>query len=69
MEAATPESTTIPPERRTFTWGISSSEIPFMRATEAETAGEGSNCGNGDCGAITRLPSRREQGRGKTERV
>ena len=58
--------------RRSFTWGIRSTDISFMRVTEAEAALDG--CGNcSDCSAIAkedpargkRLPGRvGSEGRG-----
>ena len=40
--------------RRSFTWGVRSTDISFMRSTEAEAALEGcSNCG--DCSAIAKI--------------
>jgi hypothetical protein len=37
--------------KRSFTWGIKTTDISFMRMAEAEAAMEGS--GGGDCSAIS----------------
>jgi len=45
---------TATPAKRTFRWGISSTDIDFMQHRELEGARDGSNCS--DCSAISPLP-------------
>jgi hypothetical protein len=42
--------------KRSFSWGIKTTDISFMRMTEAEAAMEGSS-GGGDCSAISEFDS------------
>lgn len=46
--------------KRSFTWGVRTTDIAFMRSTEAESAMEG--CGGcADCSAISKLDLPRPQ--------
>ena len=40
--------------KRTFQWGISSSDVRFLQSNELQAARDGSNCS--DCSAVSPLP-------------
>jgi len=66
MKTTTPKSPK--PSRntkRSFTWGVQTTDISFMRLTEAESALEG--CGGcSDCSAISKFDKRRPKRAGNS---
>jgi hypothetical protein len=45
--------------RRSFTWGVKTTDVSFMRMSEAEAAMDGSG-GGGDCSAIAKFDKPRK---------
>lgn len=48
-------------EARSFTWSVSTTEIAFMRGSDADAAREGSSSSNNDCSAIAKFDKPRKK--------